>query len=276
MITIHIVSSGKGSSGKSTFSTVLNALLRDYGHNTRLIDADPQKKVLIRMYGLSDDQTILGAVPIALGSDIDLEDQPMEILASAEDLRGAPIGQPAKNQDNGHVIVDLAAETDTFLNEWISVVNLTAIAKQSDIEIIKWWVADTDAGSLQEFLSSALGFAGIKHILVKNMTKARREDKWARAIASCPGLQDILEKDNVHVTTFPKLYGSLVDDFRQHHITWETCLEASRTKGFQQVDMVKAGIVDTWLRTCRENISVVLPIQQKEKKKAIAKKAKAA
>lgn len=270
MITTHLISSGKGASGKSTFATVLNDLLRVNGHHTRLIDADPQKQILIKMYGFSSEENPLGAEPIVLGYDPDLEDQPMEILNAVESLRQSPIGQKAKSKSGGHVIVDLAAESDIHLNRWIEDIALEALIDGNDIKIIKWWVGDTDPQSLDELAKSSENFPFIQHVLVQNLAKAR-EYKWTAAIAG----NEILKA--IKTVRFTKLYGTLAQELRDSKVTWKQCIDNAKGDKSSSVSFVTANIVAKWMEICRENISQIIPIEalNAPTKKTRAKKEKA-
>ncbi|MEL7224210.1 MAG: hypothetical protein AAGL17_04940 [Cyanobacteria bacterium J06576_12] len=270
MITTHLISSGKGASGKSTFATVLNDLLRVNGHHTRLIDADPQKQILVKMYGFWSEENSLGAEPIVLGYDPDLENQPMEILTAIESLRQSPIGQKAKSKGDGHVIVDLAAESDIHLNRWIEDIALEALLGESDVKIIKWWVGDTDPQSLDELAKSSENFPFIQHVLVKNIAKAR-EYKWTAAIASNETLKAI------ETIEFTKLYGTLAQELRDSKVTWKQCVDNTKGDKSSPIPFVTANIVAKWMNICRENISQIIPIEtlNAPTKKAGSKKEKA-
>ncbi|MEM9946133.1 MAG: hypothetical protein AAF810_08730 [Cyanobacteria bacterium P01_D01_bin.36] len=247
MSTIHIVSSGKGSSGKSVFASVLADLLEGYGHPVTRIDADPQKQDMRRLYPNKEVEGIV------LGYDPDLEDMPMLILSAATDQAC-------------EVVVDLAAETDIHLNRWIETIALEEIAPQQGIKLMKWWVADGSTPSLQEFCNSVKAFPGISHVLVKNHAKTR-PNRWPRAIASVADVEKLL-KENASTITLPKLFGNLADEFRQSGVTWEAVMKAYAKKDWKQVTLATASIANKWLKTVSGNIEAVYPMKRKTKKEA--------
>lgn len=256
MSQIHIVSSGKGSSGKSLFAATLGDLLIKAGRKVERIDADPQKQVISTLYGDS-------ATPIELGSDPDLEEQPMVILSLAQE------------SDTDDVIVDLAADTDVHLNRWIDAVDLESVAKSLDLTIIKWWVGDTDLGSLRELALSYSKYPDIKHVLVMNLSKARRP-KWEKVIESCAEIKGAIA-GGLSTIEFPKLYGTLAEDYREAGITWETVLDEHSAKTYKKSDLISAGIINKWTQQCQQQIDNVLPVELPKKSgKKLSAKAKRA
>ncbi|MEM6453008.1 MAG: hypothetical protein AAF703_22160 [Cyanobacteria bacterium P01_D01_bin.105] len=229
--TIHIVSSGKGNVGKSAFASVLNYLAIEAGAEPRLIDADDQKQTCCQLHG--DKATL-----ISVSDDPALESQPDTIwyLASTTE------------QD---VIVDLAAQADVYINRWLLGRGVIETAKQSDIQIYKWWVCDLDPGSLAEIarLSTSEEFEGVKHILVKSFHRARPA-LWDSELERNDALKAAIDK-NLSVIDFPHLFGTLVNDLRQQGTTFGDVVADTK---HEKIDMLNRSTVMRWLESCRVEV----------------------
>ena len=249
MSTIHIITSGKGAAGKSLFSSVLSTVLKQNGHDIKLVDADPQKQALVNLYGKD-------VTPITLGYDPDLEEMPMILLTLAE---------------KSDVIADLAADTDVHINRWLDTCNILEASESLGLTVIKWWVGDGDLGSLRELAESFTDMPNMKHVLVKNLARAR-EGKWAKAIAQCPEIQTAFD-NGLESIELPKLYGTLADDYREARITWRTVLDEHNSKSYEKADLISAGIVHKWAQQCQRQIDSVFPVElpKKPEKKASTK-----
>lgn len=241
MSTIHIITSGKGAAGKSLFSSVLSTVLKQNGHSIKLVDADPQKQALVNLYGKD-------VIPITLGYDPDLEEMPMILLTLAE---------------KSDVIADLAADTDVHINRWIDTCDILEASESLGLTVIKWWVGDGDLGSLRELARSVDTMPKLRHILVKNLARAR-EGKWAKAIAQCPEIQTAFD-NGLESIELPKLYGTLADDYREAGINWRTILDEHSSKSYKKSDLISAGIVHKWAQQCERQIDSVFPVELPEK-----------
>lgn len=251
MSTIHIVSSGKGAAGKSLFASLLGAMLKNYGHDVRLVDADPQKQALITLYG---DEVI----PITLGYDPELEEMPMVLLSLA-------------NESDCQVVADLAADTDVHINRWLETCDILAAGDELGLTVVKWWVGDGDLGSLRELANGFTKMPKMKHVLVKNLARAR-EGKWAKAIAQSPEIQNAIA-NGLESIELPKLFGTLAVDFREAGITWETVMSEHDKKAYKRTDMISCGTANRWLKTCRDRIASVYPLKKIATKSKVQSKA---
>lgn len=246
MSTIHLVTSGNGNAGKSVFSAVLGYVIeKTCPGQLRRIDADPQKQTTSRMYK--------GTTQIALGDDPMLEDQ-------------ADTAWTMAAEGNTHVVVDLAADTDIYINKWIDERGVVDVAADEGIRLVKWWIGSADPDSLR-MLSKLNGeMPGLQHVLVKSYYNVR-EMQWPTALASVPTVSEALAGDLEEIV-FPKLFGKLALDFREQSLSWEAIAADS---DHQKVSRLNRAAVLRWLGRCEEQIKSVYDFNEKPAAKAPVK-----
>lgn len=237
MTAIHFVSSGKGNVGKSTFSTVLAYLADKANADPNLVDGDHQRQTFSRYLGDRVKTVILSEDP-------DYETQPDLIWSLIE-------------EEDKDVIVDLGAETDTIINYWLEERNVYVSAQKLGVELYKWWVSDLDADSLQQLSKLSQSIQDIKHILVINLDRERKLEKWQAAIASNKALSAALSK-NLQSIKFPRLVGTLAEDLRAHQLSFEQAID----EDFKGLGMLDRGTIAKWLKRCEKEINQVYAFQE--------------
>lgn len=233
MSTIHLISSRQGNVGKTLFASMIYFLGFAAGGDPQLVDADDQKQTLSSLHD--------GISRITLSDDPALESQPDKIWYLSEETKK-------------DIIVDLAGQTDIYINDWLQKRGVLQTAKQTKTRLIKWWLSDLEPGSLAEIvrLSKAYSPNEITHVLVKSYYRARPE-LWDSALASTPDLEDALSSD-LKVIEFPRLFGQLADDFRKRGLSFKDIVLDEK---YEKVDMLNRATVLAWIEKCRSEIEQV-------------------
>ena len=106
---MHFVVSGKANVGKSAFTEVLSAIAHLSGHQPFLVDADIHRQTLSKVTETTRQ--------VAMKDDPLYESQPDQFWVLAE-------------KQEADVIVDLAGQTDSLLNNWLDNRAVTEAARE--------------------------------------------------------------------------------------------------------------------------------------------------
>lgn len=236
MATLHLVSGFHGHIGKSTYAGVLEHVLTGLGLNVFVVDGDYQKQAISKLYGQATKQVIFS-------SDPDFSDAPDEILNIAD-------GNP-----DAHIVVDLAADTDKFLNQWLEDRGLLEAGKEAGIELYKWWVSDLDDESLSTLAARALrkDMADVHHILVKSHYSGRAE-LWPGTLATHAALNSAIEAGKVQHIDFFRGFGKLVAHTQSQGLTWNEVIADTE---FKLINRLNYASLRRWLEKNREVIAQV-------------------
>lgn len=236
MKTAHIVTGGKGNIGKTAFAELLTCMAIAAGHKPNLVDADYKKQTLSRWHGD-------GVTKLMLNDDPTFAAQPDNIwrlLVSEE----------------GNVIVDLAAQSDHLLSSWLRARGIARAAESSQIQIIKWWVADLDTDSFEELASSCTEFPTIHHILVKSHFRARSE-MWEEPLATNEALKGAIA-NGMKTIEFPRMFVGVMDKLRQHSVTLSTAIADEK---YKHVDMLDRSTVMNWVEDATAQVQTIYKFQ---------------
>ncbi|EDX82529.1 hypothetical protein S7335_1233 [Synechococcus sp. PCC 7335] len=233
-MTIHIITSGKANVGKSSFAAALATVGANAGANPSLIDADDENQTLYKLYGK-------GVPRIKLSDDELYEAQPDTIWYKAL-------------QTGRDVIVDLAAQTDSHINRWLDDRGILEAAKDNNIGVIKWWLADLDPDSFERLdtLCQRYRTDEITHVLVKSHFRGR-PSLWAETEAENKNI--ITAKENgLKSIEFPKMFIGINDRLRANN---QTFYEVLQDKKHENIDMLNRSSVIKWIKRCTEQIEQV-------------------
>ncbi|MGB3296025.1 MAG: adenylyl-sulfate kinase, partial [Phormidesmis sp.] len=101
--TIHFVTGYHGNAGKSTVASVLEFVLSKSGRKTYVFDCDEEKQSMTKLYGEEKiNNSLFSPDP--------------ELAGSADLILDQAIADHAEPVD---IVVDLAADTDRFLKDWL-------------------------------------------------------------------------------------------------------------------------------------------------------------
>ncbi|MGB3766589.1 MAG: hypothetical protein WA947_08515 [Phormidesmis sp.] len=236
MKTAHIVTGGKGNIGKTAFAELLTCMAIASGHQPNLVDADYKKQTLSRWRGdavtklmLSDDPTFASQ-----------PDNIWRLLVNEE----------------GNVIVDLAAQSDHLLSSWLKERGIARAAEANQIQIIKWWVADLDTDSFEELVKSYADFPTIHHVLVKSHFRARSE-MWEEPLATNEALKGAIA-NGLKAIEFPRMFVGVMDKLRQQNVTLSTAIADEE---YKHVDMLDRSTVMNWVEDAAAQVQTIYQFQ---------------
>ena len=177
--TLNFVDSEKGGTGKSWFARTLHHLFVKRNILFSGIDSDTANPTYHHIY--PDTYQI----PFSIrDKDCDLADEVFELARQS------------------HLIVNLPAQANAGLSQWLMDKDVTTMAPQHHILLKKWWVSDGEEDSIQLFVNSVNNYGkSIQHIFVRN---AGRCTEWEYC-DSHQELQKTIAAHNIKVMDFPKL-----------------------------------------------------------------------
>jgi len=212
MAAIHFVSGFHGHVGKSTYSSVLEHTLTSLGLRVHVVDGDYQKQTITRLYGDHVTQVVFSGDP-------DYSDSPDGILELVE------------KDPEAQVVVDLAADTDPYLNRWLEDRGLLEAAADEGIELYKWWVTDRDYDSLFALVTCAkrANMSQVCHILVKSHYSGR-DELWPATLDTHKELKAAISSGAVKHLDFYRGFGQLVTQAQHQGLTWNEIMADTEYK----------------------------------------------
>lgn len=240
--TIHFITGYHGNVGKSTFASVLEFTLSKSGRKTHVFDCDEEKQSLTKIYGEDNiNQCLFSPDP--------------ELADSADLILNQAI---ADNPEPIDIIVDLAADTDRFLNDWLENRGVASAADKGRFNIIKWWVSSDQSDSLDALLKSKEKFPNMTHVLVKNHCVTRPQfwklvddDQLVKAAYS-NGLKSI---------DFYRGFGHLVRQIQAKSKSWQAVLEDKEERICSDIDKLS---YEEWLAKNEQEILSVYDLSSKK------------
>ena len=225
MSTIHFVGGEKGGVGKSVFARTLAQYMIDRGETFAGFDADNANGTLTRFYGQFSQSVDLNQFE---RTDIIIE------KACSESL---------------HAVVDLPAQSQANLSDWIYQNELLAFCKDQGIEVIFWFLMDQgkDSGHLAStFLNQFSGELPI--VLVKNYGCGRNfegVDELLKLYDNCPDIVS-MELAELYSSTMLKIDHADID-------FWGAANDATTSMTMMERQRVKM-----WLKRCYTAIDISL------------------
>ena len=180
MSVIHFVGGEKGGVGKSVFSRLMSQYFLDKHQPFRAFDADQSHHTLTRFY--SDYATQINL------DEFESTDQIMEATEDATQ----------------HILVDLPAQSERFLDRWIEENGVIDLCEEIDVPFYYWYVVDDGVDSsrlLERFLKKYA--QGINCVVVKNKGCGSNFAAVDKVLAALPSES----KGNVKEFTLPALHG---------------------------------------------------------------------
>lgn len=150
MSVIHFIGGEKGGVGKSVFARLLSQYLIDHDRKFVALDADQSHPTLTRYYA---DYT----EPIHL-----------DVFESADAIMESAI------EEDRHVLIDLPAQSQRFLDRWIDEGGVLEISEESDVRLVYWYIVDDgrdSANLLGAFLDKYQ--SGFHCVVVKNLGRGQ-------------------------------------------------------------------------------------------------------
>jgi hypothetical protein len=155
MTQIHFIGGEKGGVGKSVVARLLAQFWIDHATRWTGFDADPSHGALLRYYD---------------GFARSISVQRAEELDAILEVASAEAATPPE-----HVLVDLAAQSDRALHDWIDAGGVLDLAKELGVGVLFWHVMDDgkDSVNLLDALFARYGAKG-RYVVVLN--RGRGED----------------------------------------------------------------------------------------------------
>lgn len=248
MTTIHFATAYHGNVGKSTFASVLEYCLSQSKRKTYLFDCDDEKQTLTKLYGEDNiSQSLFTSDP--------------ELTEAADLILNAAIEH---RDESPEIVVDLAADSDRHLNEWLSSRGMLTAAKKKHFQLIKWWVSSNQNDSLDALLASQSAYPEVQHILVKSHYATRA--KFWKTVDSLPKIEAAC-KEGLMTIEFARGFGSLVRQVQEKGVSWQRLKADTAHEICSEID--KWGI-DDWLDKNQSAINAVYPAKKKAAAKAKA------
>ncbi len=177
MSMIHFVGGEKGGVGKSVLSRLLSQYFLDNSLHYAGLDADQSHPTLTRYY---EDFTR----PLNLDMFASI-DEIMELALAGEH----------------HVLIDLPAQSQRFLDHWIEANDVLDLCREMDITLVYWYVVDDGQDSVQLLDNFLAKYNTLLHcVVVKN--QGRGSDFYA--LESLAVLQN--EKPHLQQVCLPALH----------------------------------------------------------------------
>ncbi len=161
IIKIHLVDGEKGGCGKSFFTKSFIKYCDSIGHDLIIIDADKSNEDIFNLYKEHKTKKIRKT----FFSDDDNKQKEADSIFTA-----------ALEKEKKSVLVNLPAQVAEKLNSWLDSGDLINLAKENNIQFIKWFVCNGSVESFNFFLNS-LKSTDMQHILVENLGLCD-EDGW--------------------------------------------------------------------------------------------------
>lgn len=225
MSTIHFVGGEKGGVGKSVFARVLAQYMIDRGETFTGFDADNSNGTMTRFYG-------------QFSQSIDLQQ-----FERADIIIEKACSEPLQ------AVVDLPAQSQAQLSDWIYQNELLSFCKEQDIKLVFWFLMDEGKDSnmlASQFLEQFSGELPI--VLVKNFGRGRNFDSVDELLAlydTCDTVST-MELAELYSSTMLKIDNSDMDFWgaAQDRTTSMTMMERQRVK--------------MWLKRCYTAIDISL------------------
>jgi hypothetical protein len=233
MTTAHIITGGKGNVGKTAFAELLIYSAGKAGHSPTIFDGDHKMQTLAEWHG---DE---GVTPVVISDDPSLQDQPDIIW-------------DVMINETCDVIIDLAAQSDHLLSGWMKDRGVHIAAKSKQIQIIKWWIADLNVPSIIELENSIKEFPDIKHVLVKNLYRARPE-MWTAFIKSNKVVSEAISS-GLKTIEFNRMFVGVMDRLRENKMTFA---DAIADEKHDRIDMLDRSTVMSWVKDASAQIKPV-------------------
>ncbi len=223
MTQIHFIGGEKGGVGKSVVARLLAQYWIDNETSWTGFDADPSHGALLRYY-----DGFARSVSVQRAEDLD------SILETASGEHGAP---PA------HVLVDLAAQTDRPLHEWISAGSVLELARELGVGVLFWHVMDDGKDSVTS-LDALLARYGDRARYVIVLNRGRGEDF---AIFRGSATERRANELGARVLELPALHKSTMRMIDQLDQSFWAATQRKQTDAAPSLGMMDRQRVKVWL-----------------------------
>ncbi|PZO58018.1 MAG: hypothetical protein DCF15_06035 [Phormidesmis priestleyi] len=250
MVRVHFITGNKGNIGKSVWASGVVEYYRHHQKPLIVIDSDNDSRTLKSTY---HDSKIL-----VLSDDPIMAGQPDLIMTIAYEENQKTVGEPAD------ILVDLPAGGEKAINQWIEECGLDVPTDSFEVDLIKWWVCDSDPSSIKLFEDSVKKYSSIKHIFLKNMGRSR-EYQWD-AFNESKSIKSLCKKNSVSVVEIPVLTPTAINKLREEGIEMNQAVEDTK---LEKVDIGTRLRVMSWLSRTQHLIeNEILLGSEKEAKQA--------
>jgi hypothetical protein len=245
MTRIHIVTGDKGNVGKSAWCAAMIEYYRYYESPLELIDADSDSQTLSRTYK--------DAFPVMLSDN-------SAYSTFVDSIYEIAYGEAQKKDEGGDVLVDLPAGGEKFINKWLDECAITERAEEDGIAILKWWVSDSDAVSIQLFEDDVDRYPSIFHVFLKNMGRSAKP-QWVN-FNKKKKLHASIKKGKISLVEIPAVSSTYLDELREAGLPLANVLE---DKKYELFTLSKNMRIKAWVGHTR---SLIQPIVSLDKVKA--------
>lgn len=251
MTRLHIVTGDKGNVGKSAWSMAMIECYRHYGRALELVDADRDSQTLSKVYE--------SAFPIMLSDDI-------AYAPLVDSIYEIAYGEAKKKSKSGDVLVDLPAGGEKFINKWIDDCAIIERAEEDEIEIVKWWVSDSDSSSIELFKKNVERYPTIQYVFLKNMGRSA-SPQWTN-FDEDEVIKALIKQKRINVCELPGIPSVVLDQLR---VANAKLVDVLNDKTYKVYGLSNGMRVRGWLTNTRRLIDTAMPIKKKRgrKKKSV-------
>jgi len=225
---LHLIGGEKGGVGKSLVSRVLAQYFIDKGWPFKGFDTDKSHGALLRFY--SD-----YASPV-IADRYEALDQVVEIAAESQQ----------------RVLVDLAAQTQSFLVQWIEDSGLLDVAGELGVSLMYWHVMDAGRDSV-DLLRKLLDQFG-RHLKLVLVLNEIRGDQFE--ILKASGLRARAESLGASVIAIRKLQDATMQKIDQHSSSFWAATQ-SADKAATGMGLLERQRVRIWLNKTYEQLDTL-------------------
>jgi hypothetical protein len=134
-------------------------------------------------------------------------------------------------EDKVNVVVNLPASVDIALKLWLDSSHILSIAKDQNIQLVKWFIVTGEYDSTQSLRTSLNTFGQtIPHVVVKN----QKYSDWS-FFDQDKEIQALIAACNCKTITFPKLNVRLAGTILQNRLTYQAATQF-KAKGFGLIE----------------------------------------
>ena len=242
MTRIHIVTGDKGNVGKSAWCAAMIEYYRYYKFPLALIDADSDSQTLSQAYDES--------FPLMLSDN--------EAYSTFVDsIYEIAYKEVQKKKKGGDVLVDLPAGGEKFINKWIDECAILDQAEEHGITVLKWWVSDSDATSIQLFEKDVAKYPDISYVFLKNMGKSVAP-KWI-SFDKNENIKSLSDSGRIRIIEIPGIASTYLDEVRDAKAKLSDVLADTKFKKFE---LGKNMRIKAWVGKTRRVIDPIIPLSK--------------
>lgn len=219
MATIHLIGGEKGGVGKSVLARLLTQYMIDNETAFTAFDSDQSHGALQRFY----------------------QDYSQSLNINVFESMDQVIEQAVEHPDE-QIIVDLAAQTARFLNQWVGESGVTELAEDNSIKLKYWHVMDSgrDSVHLLETLMNTYG-STLDYVIILNQVRGHDF-----SIFEAHPVSATAEAFGAKVVPLKRLHPPLMNKIDSKSASFWAA--ANRKEGTDKFSLMERQRVKIWLR----------------------------